>query len=91
MDLDSVKSLLGKVVVESHSTPVPWTDELNQRRFELIDREIQGTLTPAECLELAGLTRIMRDHVESETNLPMHGARALHLKLLQMDSTGNSE
>ncbi len=59
-------------------------DPLNQRRFELIDREIQETLAPAERVELTGLTRIMREQLESEANLPMEGAKALHRKLLEL-------
>lgn len=71
LDLNAVVELLGRVAVEEHSRGAGWTDELNQRRFDLIDKEIQGTLTPGESLELAGLTRIMRDHVDTEANLPL--------------------
>jgi hypothetical protein len=90
MDLESVMECLGRVAVESRSAGASWSDALNQRRFALIDKEIQGTLTPAEIVELAGLTRIMRDHVDSEANLPLEGARALHRELLQRESTGES-
>jgi hypothetical protein len=90
MDLESVMELLGRVAVESWSAGASWSDALNQRRFALIDKEIQGSLTPAESLELAGLTRIMRDHVDSEANLPLEGARALHRRLLQLESTAES-
>lgn len=91
MAVDSALELLGEAAVESRSADAPWSDALNQRRFALIDKEIQGALTPAETIELAGLTRIMRDHIESETNLPMQGARALHRKLLQLKSKGASD
>ena len=91
MELESVMELFGRVAVEWRSVGLAWSDALNQRRFALIDKEIQGSLTPAESIELAGLTSIMRDHVESEANLPMEGARALHRKLLQLESTGESD
>jgi hypothetical protein len=91
MEFESAVELLGQVAVEWRSVDVAWSDALNQWRFELIDKEIQGSLTPAESIELAGLTRSMRAHVESETNLPMGGARALHRKLLQREATGKSE
>jgi hypothetical protein len=87
MEVESAVELLGQAAVESRSVDVVWNDEMNRRRFDLIDKEIQGSLTPAESVELAGLTSIMRHHVDSETNLPMKGARALHRKLLQLDST----
>ena len=47
-------------------------------------KEIQETLGPAERIELAGLTGIMREHLESEANVPMEGAKALHRKLLEL-------
>src|SRR5262249_54536906 len=91
MEVASALELLGRVSVEQPLGDVAWSDALNRRRFELIDKEIQGSLTPAEGMELARLTRRMRDQVESETNLPMEGARALHRKLLQLESTGEAE
>jgi hypothetical protein len=91
MEFESVVELLGQVALGWRSGIIVWSEALNQRRFELIDKEIQGSLTPAESIELAGLTRSLRDHVESETNLPMKGARALHQKLLQLKSAGEAE
>jgi len=91
MELESALELFGQVAVQRLSGDVAWSDALNQRRFELIDKEIQGSLTPPESIEFAGLTRMMREHVESETNLPMQGARALHRKLLKLKSTGESD
>jgi hypothetical protein len=91
MEIESVLELLGQVAGERRSAAVAWSDALNQRRFVLIDKEIQGALAPAERIELARLTRIMRDHVESETNLPIEGARALHRKLQQLKSTGEAD
>ena len=88
---DSALELLGQSVLERRFVDVVWNDALNQRRFALIDKEIQGTLTSAESTELAGLTRIMREHVESETNLPIEGAQALHRKLLQLKPQGESD
>ncbi len=91
VEFESAVELLGQVAVEWRSVDAAWSDALNQRRFALIDKDIQGSLTPAESIELAGLTRIMRHHVESETNLPLLGARAMHRKLLQVRATDESE
>ena len=91
LELESIFELFGQVALQRKAVEIKWTDKLNQRRFVLIDKEIQGTLTPAESIELAGLTRIMRDEIDVEVNLPMKGAQALHLKLLQMDSRGESD
>ena len=79
--------ILGRVWIERGSEFVEWNSELNRRRFELIDKDIQDALSPAERIELAGLTRIMREQLDLETNLPLEGARALHRKLLDMDVT----
>ena len=91
MEYESAVELLAQAAVESGSVDLAWNDASNQRRFALIDKEIQGELSPAESIELAGLTRIMRHHAESETNLPMKGARVLHRKLLQIESTGETD
>jgi len=91
MKFEWVVELLARVVGEWRSVEAAWSDALNQRRFALIDRKMEGSLTPAENIELAGLTRIMRDHVESEVNLPMAGVRALHRKLMQLESTGEAD
>jgi hypothetical protein len=96
MEFESAVELFGRVAgegpsVKGRSVGVPWSDALNQRRFELIDKEIQGSLTPAESIELASLTNSMREHVESEMNLPMKGARDLHRKLLHLRPIGDPE
>ena len=62
-----------------------WNSELNKRRFELIDGDIQGTLSRPEQIELARLTGLMRKHVDSEVNLPFEGARKLHRRLMELD------
>jgi len=82
MDTESFAETFGRILIERRAASVEWTSESNQRRFELIDKEIQETLTPAERIELAGLTGIMRERLESEANLPMEAAKALHRKLL---------
>jgi hypothetical protein len=91
LELESAVELLGQVALERRSADVVWNDALNRRRFDLIDKDIQGSLTPAENIELAGLTRIMREYVESEANLPMTGARALHRKLLHLKQTSDPD
>jgi hypothetical protein len=82
MDRELFAASVGRILIEKRPSSVAWNSELNQRRFELIDKEIQGTLAPAERVELAGLTDIMLEQLDSEANLPMEGAKALHRKLL---------
>ena len=85
---NAIFALLGQVATQRDVLkPVGvWTAELNQRRCALIDRDIQGMLSIAEQFELAELTRRMRDHVDSERNLPLEGARKLHRSLLDAKS-----
>lgn len=80
----SIREMFGQIAGESIAEPIEWTAEMNRRRFSLIDKEIQGDLTPAEQFELARLTSAMRMAVDSELNLPMEGARALHRKLTDL-------
>lgn len=88
IDQDEIVSLFGRIAIEETSVPskLQWNAKLNKRRFELIDGDIQGTLSRAEQLELAGLTHLMRQHVDSESNLPFEGARKLHRYLSGLDS-----
>jgi hypothetical protein len=81
---------IGQIAIEQQVASVAWTAELDHRRFALLDREIQGDMTPAERLELSGLTQIMRQHLDSETNLPLSGAKRLHRKLIDMPATDDS-
>ena len=88
-DDEQVQNLFGRVALGEHfQVPegLKWNAELNKRRFELIDMDIQGTLSYAEQLELAVLTQLMRDHVDSEMNLPIAGAKRLHRLLSEFDS-----
>jgi len=84
IDGEMIAETVGRVLLEQRPRSIEWNSILNQRRFELIDKEIQETLGPAERIELAGLTGIMREHLESEANVPMEGAKALHRKLLEL-------
>ena len=84
LDSEQILNLLGRVALDDLNVTqrLPWNADLNKRRFELIDGDIQGTLSHTERLELAGLTQLMREHVDSETNLPLEGPRALHRLLM---------
>ena len=59
-----------------------WTEEKESRRGQLIDRDIQGTITPAEQVELASLTREGNQHYDSVAPRPIDGAIRLHHQLL---------
>ena len=88
IDDDEIVNLFGRVALENTNAPtkLEWNVDLNRRRFELIDGDIQGTLSRAEQIELAGLTQLMRERVDSEVNLPLEGARKLHRLLSAFDS-----
>ncbi len=60
----------------------PWTDAKNARRCDLIDKEIDSRLTPAETRELQDLQRQMLRHVDRVAPLPLEDARRLHQELL---------
>ena len=68
----------------------PWTDAKNHRRAELVDKEIAGTLAPAEAIELAALQRQMIRCVDQVAPLPLEEARKLHRQLLAKASAATS-
>ncbi len=83
-DLEPLRAEFASVLFSAVATNgrPEWTDEMNQRRFDLIDREIQGLLSPVEQMELEALTQALRCHVESENLMPFSGAQALHRRLV---------
>lgn len=86
-DENEIVNLFGRIIFEGKglaNRPV-WNAELNKRRFELIDGDIQGTLSGTEQIELDGLTHLMREHVDSDVNLPFEGARKLHRHLTGLE------
>ena len=60
----------------------PWTEAKNARRCDLIDKDIDDKLTPAEARELANLQRQMLRHRRQVAPLPIDDARRLHQELL---------
>jgi hypothetical protein len=91
MDSESLVETIGYALIKERSDSIEWNSDLNQRRFELIDKQIQETLTPSEKFELAGLTGIMREQLETEANLPLEGAKALHRQLLKLPAKDKPE
>lgn len=63
-----------------------WTEEKNLIRGELIDKEIEGTISQDEQLRLDELQAEMLEYRRSVTPLSLAELRAFHQKLL--DSGG---
>jgi hypothetical protein len=59
------------------SLDVEWTEAKNQRRCDLIDREINGTIMPDERVELEDLQQLMRRYANKVAPLPLEHARQL--------------
>lgn len=62
---------------------VEWTDGKSDRRCELVDKDIQGTITQEEQIELAELTHERRVYRRKVAPLPIDDLRELHRELLQ--------
>ena len=60
-----------------------WNDAKNDRRCELIDKEIEGTLFPAEKRDLEELQRQMLAYRRKVAPLPLKEAQRLHQQLLK--------
>jgi hypothetical protein len=60
-----------------------WNEAKNARRFALIDKEIAGTITPAETDELANLQREVDDYLDRVAPLPLDAVRDLHDRLVR--------
>ena len=75
--------LIVRPTTQTEQTDEPWTDAKNHRRAELVDREIAGTITPDEVVELADLQSQMLRYVDRVAPLPIEDARTLHRQLLE--------
>ena len=67
-----------------------WTEAKNERRCDLIDKEIDGVLTPAEAVELQGLQKAMLKYRNTIAPLPIAAVRKLHDELLAKAALANS-
>ena len=59
-----------------------WSDELQARRCEFIDKDIAGTTTVAERAELIELDRLANEHFDTVAPPPFEGAQRLHQQLI---------
>jgi hypothetical protein len=62
-----------------------WTDSKNSRRFELIDKEIAGSITGDEAVELENLQAELRRYRRRVAPLPLAETRRM-LEMLQEKS-----
>jgi hypothetical protein len=61
-----------------------WSKTKNARRFYLIDKEIDGTITEEEAIELEKLQSQMGRWLDKVAPLPMEYARQLHSELVEL-------
>jgi len=81
----SVVTMNGKLIGQFHPAGTrdsEWNEAKSARRYELIDRDLVGTITQEESLELELLQSELRDHVERTSPLPIDYARKLYRELL---------
>lgn len=81
---DSIVEGVGQAMLERSRQPIVWNETLNQRRVELIDKDLLGEASFTEQVELAKLAAAMRHEFDTEENIPLEGAKALHAKLLKL-------
>jgi hypothetical protein len=67
----------------------PWSEAKNARRCALVDREIDGTLTPEEATELAILQEQMLRERRKLAPVPLEDLRRLHQNLLTRPAATN--
>ena len=82
---DQMLCFLGEAFHKVQPKPAGWTTELAQRRIDLIDRRIEGSISFDEKVELASLTNALRSTVDNEASFPIEGAQALHAILKAME------
>jgi hypothetical protein len=80
---DLAEEIAKSLAAELPTTDGEWNDAKNERRCELIDKDIQGGLNAAERREFESLTQQMRVHRRTVAPIPIAGAIRLHQQLLE--------
>lgn len=87
------QNLAGEIIeslqADSSAPQGEWNETKNVRRCALIDKEIDGMLTPAERIELELLQRQAVAYRDCVAPLPIEGARKLHEQLLARERQGD--
>lgn len=78
-----------QVTINSPLPVISWSEQAEVRRRELIDKDIQGTLTADELIELERLDRLANQYFDEIAPPPMDGARHLHDRLVNHRVTGS--
>jgi hypothetical protein len=73
------------------SSELEWTEEKNQRRCHLVDKEIDGTISVVEKAELDRLQAEMLAYRRKVAPLPLEDLRELHQELLRQASDKTTE
>lgn len=68
-----------------------WTEAKNQRRCQLVDKKIDGTISVEEKAELAHLQAEMLAYRRKVTPLPLEKLRELHQDLLRQAGNKTTE
>lgn len=58
-----------------------WSEALDSRRCELIDKDIAGTITESEISELTSLELLANEHFDRIATPPLDAVRRLHKSL----------
>ncbi|MCU0704217.1 MAG: hypothetical protein MUF18_09610 [Fimbriiglobus sp.] len=66
-----------------------WTAADNDRRCDLIDKDLDGLLTPDERAELSTLQRRLSRYIDAVAPLPLEPLRKLHQQLLDKAARAN--
>ena len=74
--------ILESLEADSSTPSAERSQTMNARRCALIDKEIDGTLTPAERVELELLQKQAVAYRDRVAPLPIEGARTLHQQLV---------
>lgn len=79
--LELAEGALVEVTISSPAATTSWSEDGEDRRRELIDKDIQGTITADELIELERLDRLANQYFDEIAPPPMDGARRLHDRL----------
>lgn len=80
--LELAEGAMVQLTIRLGAPAASWTEEGEDRRRELIDKDLQARITADELIELELLDRLANEHFDRVAPPPIDGARLLHERLL---------
>ncbi|HEX7379815.1 MAG TPA: antitoxin family protein [Pirellulales bacterium] len=79
--LELADGAMVQLIIHLWAPAASWSEKGEERRRELIDKDVHGAITSDELVELEILDQLANEHFDRVAPPPIDGARRLHERL----------